>query len=225
MNRNYFETWAASHKVSLHLLFPTRSFSEVVVPNMGAGSPFFGKDPQHEDLVNAHDRLQAFQQEHPNALLANGYLEQRSFYNTPNYKRETTAGIEYRNIHLGTDFWVPVNTPVHSLYDGKVVIAHNNDQHKDYGPVIVVEHEMESETFYTLYGHMSLSTLELSPKGKMIMAGERIGFIGNQLENGHWVPHLHFQIITDLMERLTTTPAFVTPLNYLFGNNAAQTPI
>ncbi len=36
--------------------------------------------------------------------------------------------------------------------------------------------------------------------GQHVEAGERIGAIGAPPENGDWPPHLHFQIITDLME-------------------------
>ncbi len=35
--------------------------------------------------------------------------------------------------------------------------------------------------------------------GKKIKKGEWIGKIGNSNENGKWLPHLHFQIILDLL--------------------------
>jgi 4-aminobutyrate aminotransferase-like enzyme len=37
--------------------------------------------------------------------------------------------------------------------------------------------------------------------GQAVKAGDRLAFIGNHPRNGNWIPHLHFQIISDLMER------------------------
>ncbi len=196
---NSFERNIQQYQASLRYLFPTIAFETVVAPNMSTGSSFFEGDTDHDDLQEAAKRLKQFQQKHPTALLANGYLEQRSFYNTPAFQRNLNGAIEYRNIHLGTDFWVPAGTAVHAPAEGKVVISHNNDYHKDYGPTLVLEHQFSDLEFYTLYGHLSRSSLELSEVGKTITKGTKIGYIGNERENGHWVPHLHFQLITDLL--------------------------
>ncbi|KAA3625718.1 MAG: hypothetical protein DWP94_00280 [Flavobacterium sp.] len=187
------------HQVPLKTLFPTLDFEKVVAPNMNVGSSFFEGDTDHDDLQKAARRLKQFQQNHPKTLLANGYLEQRSFYNTPAFQRKLNGAIEYRNIHLGTDFWVAAGTAVHAPAEGRVVISHNNNYHKDYGPTLVLEHQFLNFKFYTLYGHLSRSSLELSEVGKAITKGAKIGYIGNEIENGHWVPHLHFQLITDLL--------------------------
>jgi len=184
---------------NLSSLFPTLSFTEIACPNMGRNSTFFEGDPQHENLELAAKRLEQFQQKHPNALLANGYLEQRSFYNTKNYERHNATGIEYRNIHLGTDFWVPAGTPLHCLYESTVVISEKNNYHKDYGGLLVLKHQIQDLAFYTLYGHLSLNSVDSNPVGKEIGQDELFAFIGNETENGHWLPHLHFQVITDLL--------------------------
>ena len=191
--------WATENKRSLHILFPELLFDKFVAIDMSIGSDFFGSDPQHEDLERAVLRIQQFQQKHPTALLANGYLEQRAFYNTKAFERKLNGKTEFRNIHLGTDFWVPKGTAVHVCFHGEVVISHDNDYHKDYGPTLVVKHHFDGLEFYTLYGHLSRSSLEISEKGKQVKQGDLLGYIGNENENGHWVPHLHFQLITDLL--------------------------
>ena len=194
-----FKSTIQTHQVSLKTVFPSLKFNKVVSPDMSVNSLFFEDDPHHEDLLIASKRLQKFQHESPNALLANGYLEQRSFYNTAAFERITHGEKEFRNIHLGTDFWIPAGTPVHAPFEATVVVSHNNDYHKDYGPTLVLEHQLGELVFYTLYGHLSRSSLEFSEKGKKVPQGALIGSIGDETENGHWVPHLHFQIITDLM--------------------------
>lgn len=185
--------------VSLKTVFPGLSFDHIVTPDMSISGEFFEDDPDHEDLKKASESLELFQKQHPNALLANGYLEQRSFYNTPAFERVVNGRKEHRNIHLGTDFWIPAGTAVHAPFDGTVVISHNNDYHKDYGPTLVLKHQLHHSTFYTLYGHLSLDSLEYSPPNRNVRQGELIGFIGGVKENGHWVAHLHFQLITDLL--------------------------
>jgi murein DD-endopeptidase MepM/ murein hydrolase activator NlpD len=56
----------------------------------------------------------------------------------------------------------------------------------------------ENIHFYTLYGHLSLISLENLTIGQLIEQGQLVGYIGEKKENGGWNPHLHFQIITDM---------------------------
>jgi 4-aminobutyrate aminotransferase-like enzyme len=57
----------------------------------------------------------------------------------------------------------------------------------------------EGEPFYTLYGHLSEGSLAGLQVGQTIAQGQEIGTIGAAGENGGWTPHLHFQLITDLL--------------------------
>jgi len=198
-NKTPVENLIAAHATSLKTLFPTLTFDKVAAPDMSEGSTFFGMDSDHDDLYESEERLTAFRQDHPGALLANGYLEKRSFYNTPAFSRMKKGKVEYRNIHLGTDFWIEAGTPVHAPLEGEVVISHNNAEHKDYGPTVVLRHQIEGVNLFSLYGHLSIESLVLSPVGRTITQGSQIGTIGNETVNGHWVPHLHFQLITDLL--------------------------
>src|SRR5262249_25379181 len=57
------------------------------------------------------------------------------------------------------------------------------------------------DEFFTLYGHLTRETLaELKP-GQAVRKGEAFARVGTLLENGRWPPHLHFQVIADLLER------------------------
>lgn len=198
MNKE-FSRWALQNQRSLHELFPVLEFDEVVAIDMSVQSTFFQGNPNHENLATANARIEQFKQLHPKALLANGYLEQRSFYNTPAFERVTNGQKEYRNIHLGTDFWIPAGTNVHTCWDGEVVVSHDNNYHKDYGPTLIIKHTFSEVEFYTLYGHLNRSSLLISQNGTKVKQGDKIAMIGNEEENGHWVPHLHFQLITDLL--------------------------
>lgn len=125
-----------------------------------------------------------------------GYIEGRTLY-----KRSTifkNDAIPERNIHIGLDLWVKANTEVLAPVNGKIHSFKNNIGLGDYGPTIILEHLIENEIFYTLYGHLSLESIENLSVGKVFNRGEKIGTLGNATVNGDYAPHLHFQIIKDL---------------------------
>ncbi|GAB2766957.1 hypothetical protein GCM10027275_06380 [Rhabdobacter roseus] len=125
-----------------------------------------------------------------------GYAEHRTIYHRSAHF--STANEEPRCIHLGMDVWAQAGTPVYAPLAGQVHSFGFNDRFGDYGPTIILEHSLESYTFYTLYGHLSLSSLEGMEAGRPLQAGEAFATIGTYPENGHWPSHLHFQIITDI---------------------------
>ncbi len=68
-----------------------------------------------------------------------GYLEERNLYHgTHNF-----IGTEQRNIHLGLDLWAPVETPVTAVLNGRVHSFQNNMNSGDYGPTIILSHQIE----------------------------------------------------------------------------------
>lgn len=125
-----------------------------------------------------------------------GYLEKRNLY-----KRSETfndKNKEERNIHIGIDLWIKAGTSVLSALEGKIHSFQNNLGLGDYGPTIIVEHEIDGLTFYTLYGHLSLESLDEKMVGQVIKKGEKIAELGKTPINGDYAPHLHFQIIKDM---------------------------
>jgi 4-aminobutyrate aminotransferase-like enzyme len=93
-----------------------------------------------------------------------------------------------------------------------VAAAANNAVQLDYGPVIVLEHVTDrGEPFFTLYGHLSVESLNGMHAGKRIAKGERIAAFGTPDVNGGWTPHLHFQVMTDLLDLGTDFPGVARP--------------
>lgn len=128
-----------------------------------------------------------------------GYLEHRNLY-----KRSTVfkdIDIEERNIHIGLDLWIKAGTAVLAALDGVIHSFQNNLSLGDYGPALILEHEIEGETFHTLYGHLSLESLQGKAEGQKVSKGEVIGTLGAPPVNGDYAPHLHFQIIKDMQEK------------------------
>jgi 4-aminobutyrate aminotransferase-like enzyme/Ser/Thr protein kinase RdoA (MazF antagonist) len=129
------------------------------------------------------------------------YDEPRLLYATPLFA--TGAGLtdERRVIHIGIDLFAEPGSPIYAPLAGTVHIFANNKAALDYGPVIILKHTTDDGTiFFTLYGHLSQESLEGLSVGKPIAKGERLASIGTPDVNGGWTPHLHFQIITDLLD-------------------------
>ncbi len=135
-----------------------------------------------------------------NALVAyGGYLEKRNLYtDNPNF---SSAGKPLRNIHLGIDFWSIAGTKVKVPADGTVHSYKNNAIKGDYGPTIILKHEVNGFHFHSLYGHLSLESLESLYKGKKLKKGAVLGTLGTADINVHYAPHLHFQLIIDIADK------------------------
>ena len=124
------------------------------------------------------------------------YNERRVTYATKLF----IAGSEVRDVHLGVDLFVPADTKLFAPVAGKVHSFNLNDKSLDYGPTIILEHNVRGTVFYTLYGHLSADSIENLREGQEIAKGEHLASVGNRPVNGDWTPHLHFQVMTDMGE-------------------------
>ncbi len=128
-----------------------------------------------------------------------GYLEHRGIYKRSTYFNEQNPKTE-RDIHLGLDLWIEANTPVFSPLDGKIHSFKNNTNYGDYGPTIILQHQIDAFEFYSLYGHLSLESIENLKIGTYVKQGQQIALLGSAEVNGDYPPHLHFQIIKDIQD-------------------------
>lgn len=125
-----------------------------------------------------------------------GYLEKRHLYQAyGSFQKEVR---DPRNIHLGIDLWAKAGTKVMTVLTGKVHSFKNNAEKGDYGPTIILEHQTFNRRFYTLYGHLSLSSIKDLHLGKPFQTGEVLGNLGKTEINGNYAPHLHVQIIFNI---------------------------
>ena len=125
-----------------------------------------------------------------------GYLEHRNLYQRSTVFKD--VNIEERNIHIGLDLWIKAGTAVVAALEGIIHSFQNNTALGDYGPTIILEHQIDGETFYTLYGHLNLESLDGKTVGQKVSKGAIIARLGAAPTNGDYAPHLHFQIIKDL---------------------------
>lgn len=149
-----------------------------------------------------------------------GYLELRNLYSGSN----NFIGSEQRNIHLGIDLWSPADTQVVAALEGTVHSFQNNNSVGDYGPTIILSHQIGQRQFYTLYGHLSLESLTGLYVGKTIDRSEVIGSLGSSEINVGYAPHLHFQIIKDLEGQTGDYPGVCSQEKKAFYKNNCPDP-
>ena len=161
-----------------------------------------------EEFINEFTKMN-------NAKVAiGGYLETRNLYKRSKYFNEPTNPSDERNIHLGVDIWAKEGTKVLAALDGQIHSFKNNTNHGDYGPCIVLKHQLEESVFYTLYGHLSLDSIKDVKIEQSVKQGDEIAQLGDSSINGDYAPHLHFQIIKDMQNNFGDYPG-VCSLNQL----------
>ena len=154
-----------------------------------------GRKEEFDDLDIFQHKIALIQKKYANKIIAGGYLESRPIYTSNEYDRIGNEGTEKRCLHLGLDFWLPSETPIHLPFDGEIQIVSNDFGEKAFGPMVIVKHKNKNFSFYTLYGHLSVKSLTKIRVGDKLKKGDFLGWIGDSHENGNWAPHLHFQIL------------------------------
>jgi 4-aminobutyrate aminotransferase-like enzyme len=121
---------------------------------------------------------------------------------------------------LGLDLFVDAGTRVLAPLDGVVHSVVDNTGPLDYGPTVILEHRADGPagraddqggTFYTLYGHLSRASLATLREGQHVGRGVCLARIGTARENGGWPSHLHFQIVSDLLDHHGDFPGVARP--------------
>lgn len=129
------------------------------------------------------------------------YDEARLLYTSPLFGADASPLEERRTIHLGMDLLAEPGTSIHAPLDGVIHTLANNAAPLDYGPLVILQHDAgDAGAFFTLSGHLDTESLAHLKIGQRIARGEKFARVGTSEENGGWAPHLHFQIILDLLE-------------------------
>ncbi|MCA1652118.1 MAG: aminotransferase class III-fold pyridoxal phosphate-dependent enzyme [Acidobacteria bacterium] len=177
-----------------------------VVLDLAVGSPLVSGNPRDNEETVMTPRIEAVMR-HAGAAIAIGrYGEPRILYSSPLFAvpGDRTAR---RTVHLGMDLFTPAGTVIHAPLDGAVHACVENAAPLDYGPVVILRHATDGgDHFFTLYGHLSRESLGSLRDGQVVRAGEPFAMVGRADVNGGWTPHLHFQLIIDLLEEGTDFP-------------------
>ncbi|SFZ93003.1 Peptidase family M23 [Flaviramulus basaltis] len=151
-----------------------------------------------------------------------GYLEVRNIYKRSNHFNKQAQ--EERNIHLGIDLWCTAETPIYAPLDATVHSFRNNTNYGDYGPTIILKHHISGIEFYTLYGHLSLASIQHLEVGQTFKQGNKIATLGKASVNGDYPPHLHFQVIKDIQDYQGDYPGVCSKTDFEFYKSNCPNP-
>ena len=166
------------------------------------------------DLKNPNifeDYVENYLQKNNAKVAFGGYNEVRNLYNQTQLFNEEQS--DERNIHIGMDLWIKAGTPVLAPLDGIVHGFDFNAGKGNYGPTIILKHTIEKQTFYTLYGHLSVESIENIEIGSVFKKGQTLATLGDSSVNGGYSPHLHFQIIKNIEANFSDYPGVCSKKN------------
>jgi 4-aminobutyrate aminotransferase-like enzyme/murein DD-endopeptidase MepM/ murein hydrolase activator NlpD len=194
------------------VLGPDLRSEPCLVLDLSVSSPLTGADPSANAEPQVTKRVFGAMHDAGVRVAIGRYDEPRLLYVSPAFALGPRSVDEHRTIHIGLDLFAEAGTPVFAPLGGTVHAFANNASPQDYGPVIVLRHETDDGAeFFTLYGHLSTESLIWLDVGRVIEAGEQIATLGDASVNGGWTPHLHLQIITDLLGLGTDFPGVARP--------------
>ena len=253
------QSWLAKNSQAAAALTPhDLRKGKCLVFDLSVGSTLLGANPADAAEPVATPKICTALRDANVSIGIGRYNEPRPFYSSALFSGSSNPTDERRTIHLGIDLFADPGTPISSPFDATVHAVANNAAFLDYGPVVILKHqirEMDSSNavdssarsvslarhserseelrtiapgsrdeslflsakpdptsgptpdhFFTLYGHLSTSTLATLKPGQLIPAGQAFATIGHPHENGGWSPHFHFQIILDLLDLGTDFP-------------------
>jgi len=202
------QRWLASNASSAASILDTDlRTAPCVIFDLSVGSTFLGADSSASETENLSEAIFR-KMKSAKALVGLGrYNEARLLYTSPLFGASENPTHERRTIHLGIDLFAAPGTSVHAPLGGVVHAAAINTAPLDYGPLVILRHRIgDGLEFFTLYGHLTREAFDALQVGQRIVRGQQFARIGDVHENGGWPPHLHFQIIVDLLEHRSDFP-------------------
>jgi hypothetical protein len=134
-----FADWTKKQYCSLTTIFPTIHKNDIFHIDLSKKNTIVKTAAEFNNPAFFEKKLTEIQEANPNKIISGGYLEKRALYTSDIYNAKDSS--QKRNIHLGLDFWLPEKTPVHSLFDGEIVCAIHQKDHKGYGGFIILNEE------------------------------------------------------------------------------------
>ncbi len=182
----------------------------LLVFDLGVASPMLAGDPEKNLEPELSQRLFAAMDRAGARIGIGRYNEARLLYSSPLFVADDLFSEAHRTVHLGMDVFMAAGSPVYAPLDGTIFVFARNPAPLDYGPVIILLHQTtDGDPFYTLYGHLSLDSLSGLCAGQKVKKGQLLARIGRADVNGGWTPHLHFQVILDLLDLGVDFPGVV----------------
>ncbi len=198
--------WLATRSAGFSPVIPENLLSSAIVLDLSVSG--IEVAAPSDDVETMTEKLYAHIEAAGGTAGIGRYRENRGLYRSELF---TSGRKEARSFHLGLDLFAAADTPVMAPLDGQVLSVTDNARDLDYGPTVILQHDADGRSFFSLYGHLGPATLDHLEPGQNVSAGETIGWIGTYPRNGNWPPHLHFQVMTDMLDYRGDFPGVASP--------------
>jgi 4-aminobutyrate aminotransferase-like enzyme/Ser/Thr protein kinase RdoA (MazF antagonist) len=204
--------WLESRSHTASLLEADVGKSPSIAFDLSIGSTFLGADPKSAETSALSEKIFAEMKRTGAEFGIGRYDEARAIYNAPQFRKDPSPIRERRTIHLGIDLFVNLGTVLYAPLAGEVHLVANKRAPLDYGPLVILKHRTEAgDEFFSLYGHLTEDSLQQLRPGQQIPQGAAFAWVGDVNENGGWPPHVHVQIIVDLLDLGVDFPGVAFP--------------
>ena len=198
--------WLSAQQKNVHAVVDLDAKNDGLLwLDLGVASPYFVQPEETQNSEKFGRVINRAIEDADCRAGVGGYAEYRLLY-------DDDAFIDFdghqRCLHLGVDIFMPAGSAVYAAIAGRVFSAANHSTSLDYGGCIILQHNIAQEDaeplkFYTLYGHLSPDSFNYK-NGDPVNPGDQLATLGDIGENGQWPPHLHFQIINNMLGELDT---------------------
>jgi 4-aminobutyrate aminotransferase-like enzyme/Ser/Thr protein kinase RdoA (MazF antagonist) len=202
------QNWLAQKAGSAAPLIPqSLGQDNCLVLDLSVSGTLLGAESAAASESSLTRRLREVLDQTKSRIAVGRYNEVRPLYSAPQFYFSGNPTDERRTVHLGIDLFVEPGTVISAPFEATVHALADNAQPFDYGPIVILKHQGGGDTeFFTLYGHLSRESLASLRVGQGLRSGQGFASVGTAAENGGWTPHLHFQIIVDLLDLSTNFP-------------------
>ena len=205
-----YHDWARTAKI--HSVMDVQA-STVKPLDLGVGSHTLGLNENFEHLPNFSTLLRRHLEDTGADIAVGGYGETRPVYTTDDFRAIGNDGPRWRSVHLGLDLWTRQSGDVVCCpLAGTVVGCGTDPTTGGYGATVILRHDpTPTLTFYTLYGHLDATSIRHLGAGTQVQGGEPLAVTGGENVNGGWPPHLHFQVMLELLGNSVDFPGVAYP--------------
>jgi 4-aminobutyrate aminotransferase-like enzyme/Ser/Thr protein kinase RdoA (MazF antagonist)/murein DD-endopeptidase MepM/ murein hydrolase activator NlpD len=205
------ESWLREHRGEIGPVVEG-DLSQAIVFDLSVGSPELESPTAAADTASLTERIFSKMRASGARTAIGRYDEPRLVYQSEAFRGPQGEHPEWRTVHLAVDLFQEAGSHVYAPLPGRVHSFLDNAARLDYGPTVILEHTPEGgPAFHTLYGHLTPDSLEGLAVGQPVARGQRLGSIGAPPGNGDWPPHVHFQIVVDLLGREGEFPGVAAP--------------
>lgn len=220
------KSWLLAHRDRISPIFDELPGEKVQVLDLGIGSTLLGADPMSSAGAGRARAISEELARTGSSLGIGRHDEVRWVPDSATSVGGEASDVELRTVHIGMDVFIGAGAVVHAPLDGEVLtVSGVVDSRPDRGAQLILAHKPDGQVeFFTLYRHLSPESVAGLSAGQAVARGTAIGRVAPVgVGHGH-LPHLHFQLVDDLLDLGTDFPGMVRVAERATWNSISPDP-